>query len=72
MATQWGVVFLIPYNPGKLGVGDMNYTVVVLGGTARLSTGLLLFSQVWWEETGSPDPVSTIHMREGSPRVEWG
>lgn len=62
-----GVVFLFPATPA-VGVGDMNYTVVVLGG-------VLIFSLVYYyfPKYGGKNwftgPVSTIHVREGSPGV---
>jgi len=61
------VVFLFPETP-EVGVGDMNYTVVVLGRVLILSLVRNHFpkhgGQIWF--TG---PVPTIDVREGSPGV---
>lgn len=58
------IVFLFPATP-EVGAGDMNYTVVVLGGVLILSLVYYYFPKYggrnWF--TG---PVSTVDVQEGS------
>jgi hypothetical protein len=60
-----GVVFLFPSTP-EVEVGDMNYTVVVLGGVLILSLVYYYFPK-YGGKNWFTGPVSTIDVREGSP-----
>ena len=59
-----GVVFLFPATPG-VGVGGMNYTVVVLGGVLVLSLVYYYFPK-YGGKNWFTGPVSTIDVQEGS------
>jgi len=61
------VVFLFPETP-EVGVGDMNYTVVVLGGVFILSLAYYYFPK-YGGKNWFTGPMSTIDVREGSPGV---
>ena len=69
IAVTWmafmGVVFLFPATP-EVGVGDMNYTVVVLGGTLALSLVYYYFPK-YGGKNWFAGPVATIDARDGSP-----
>lgn len=58
------VVFLFPATPG-VEVGDMNYTVVVLGGVLTLSLVYYYFPK-YGGKNWFTGPVQTIDVREGS------
>jgi len=62
-----GVVFLFPATPG-VEVGDMNYAVVVLGGTLVLSLAYYYFPK-YGGKNWFTGPVATIDMRD-SPGVD--
>jgi hypothetical protein len=62
-------VFLFPATPAT-GAGDMNYTVVVLGGVLILLPGLLLFPQVWWEELVHRTRGDGRYTEEATSRVD--
>ena len=59
-----GVVFLFPATPGA-GVGDVNYTVVVLGGALILSLIYYYFPK-YGGKNWFTGPVSTVDVREGN------
>ena len=63
-----GVVFLFPATPG-VGVGGMNYTVVVLGGVLALSLVYYYFPK-YGGKNWFTGPVSTVDVRESSLGVD--
>lgn len=74
-----GIVFLFPATP-TAEVGDMNYTVVVLGGVLTLSLVYYYFPK-YGGKNWFTGPVPTIHVpgystdvdderKKGSPRME--
>ena len=63
--TFMGVVFLFPATP-EVGVGDMNYAAVVLGGVFILSLVYYYFPK-YGGKNWFTGPVATIDARGGSP-----
>ena len=59
-----GVVFLFPATSG-VGVGDANYTVVVLGGVLILSLVYYYFPK-YGGKNWFTGPVQTVDAREGN------
>ena len=68
--TFMGVVFLFPATPG-VGVGDMNYTVVVLGGVLILSLAYYYFPK-YGGKNWFTGPVQTVDVREDNISVRGG
>jgi hypothetical protein len=62
-----GVVFLFPATP-EVEVGDMNYTVVVLGGALALSLVYYYFPK-YGGKNWFTGPVTTIDVQGGRPGV---
>lgn len=62
------VVFLFPATP-EVGVGDMNYTVVFLGGILVLSLVYYYFPK-YGGKNWFTGPVSTIDVRRDSPNAD--
>lgn len=62
--TFMGIVFLFPTTP-EVGVGDMNYTVVVLGGVLILSVAYYYFPK-YGGKNWFTGPIPTIGVRERS------
>ena len=61
-------VFLFPATP-EVGVDDMNYTVVVLGGTYFLSLVYYYFPK-YGGKSWFTGPVATVGVRDGGPGVD--
>jgi hypothetical protein len=66
--TFMSIVFFFPATP-VVGAGDMNYTVVVLGGVLILSLGYYYFPK-YGGKNWFTGPVATIDVQSGSLGVD--
>lgn len=65
--TFVGIVFLFPTTP-EVRVGDMNYTVVVLGGVLTLSLAYYYFPR-YGGKNWFTGPIPTIDVPECTPGI---